>query len=74
MHKYQHTTFRVQGGGYEPVQVGNTSTKTNNRDTDVSSWNNRYTAGSDYIKVEVKGETGATIDWTVILYINEMRT
>lgn len=74
MHKYQHTTFRVQGGGYEPVQVGNTSTKTNNKDTDVSSWNNRFTAGSDYIKVEVKGETGATIDWTVILYINEMRT
>lgn len=73
MHKYQHTTFRVEAGVGRPVQVGTTSTKTNNKDSGVSSWNNQFSSGGDYIKVEVKGETGATIDWTVILYINEMR-
>ena len=74
MHKYQHTTFRIEGGVGRPVQVGSTGTKTNNKDSGVSGWTNRYSSGGDYIMVEVKGEASATIDWTVILYVNEMRT
>lgn len=73
MHKYQHTAFRVDGSTGRPLQVGSTSTKTNNKDAGVASWTNRFTAGTDYIKVEVQGEVDTTIEWTVILYINEMR-
>lgn len=73
MHKYQHTTFKVDGSTGRPTQVGTTSTKTNNKDSGVNSWTNRFTVGTDYIKVEVQGEPDHDIEWTVILSINEMR-
>lgn len=74
MNKFQHATFETTSGTL--TQVGSTGTKTNNKNHS-NSWNNRYTATSgtpDYIKVECKGVSGATIDWTVILYVNELRT
>ena len=74
MNKFQHATFETTSGTL--TQVGSTGTKTNNKNH-ASAWNNRYTATSgtpDYIKVECKGHNGHTIDWTVILYVNELRT
>lgn len=74
MNKYQHASFSVTGGSL--VQIGSTGTKTNNKNHS-NSWNNRYTATSgtpDYIKVEVKGVSSATIDWTVVLKIHELKT
>lgn len=73
MSKFQHASFLVTSGGL--TQLGSTSTKTNNK-SHSHSWNNRFTATSgtpDYIKVECQGHS-ETIDWTVILYVNEMRT
>ena len=74
MNKFQHATFAVTNG--EVSQISTTGTKTNNKNHS-NSWNNRFTATSDtpdYIKVECKGVSGATIDWTVICYVNELRT
>ena len=74
MNKFQHATFEVTNGTL--IQVGSTGTKTNNKNHS-NAWNNRYVAtnGSpDYIKVEVMGGREETVDWTVILYISELRT
>lgn len=74
MNKFQHATFEVTSGTL--TQVGSTGTKTNNKNHS-NSWSNQYTATSgtpDYIKVEVRGIVGATIDWTVVLKIHELKT
>lgn len=70
---FQHASFETISGTL--TQVGSTHTASDQKNHS-SSWANRYTATSgdpDYIKVEVKGGNGSTIDWTVILYVNEMR-
>jgi len=73
MGKFQHATFRVTGGVLDRLGIQN---KTNHHDG-ISSWSNDFVAVSDtpdYIKATVTGQSSATIDWTIILYINEIRT
>lgn len=74
MNRFQHATFNVSANRLN--QIGSTGTKTNNKNH-ANSWTNRFTATSatpDYIKAEVQGVSGATIDWTIILYVSELRT
>lgn len=74
INKFEHATFETTSGTL--TQVGSTNTKTTHKNH-ANSWDNRYVATSgdpDYIKVECQGHSGQTIDWTVILYIHELRT
>ena len=67
-------TFETTSGTL--TQVGSTNTKTTHKNH-ANAWDNRYVATSGdpvYIKVECQGHNGQTIDWTVILYIHELRT
>jgi hypothetical protein len=76
MNKFQHATFEYSSSTRTLTQAGSTGTKTNNKNHS-SSWNNRYVATSgtpDYIKVECKGVAGATIHWSVILHVFELKT
>ena len=73
MGKFQHATFRVTGGALDELA---TSNKTNQNDG-ISGWTNDFVAVSDnpdYIKATVTGQTACIIDWTIILYVNELRT
>ena len=65
MGKFQHATFRVTNKTCQRLGLSN---KTNHNDG-ISGWTNDFVAVSDspdYIKATVTGQTGATIDWTVI--------
>ena len=76
MNKFQHATFEYSSSTRTLTQAGSTGTKTNNKNHS-NSWNNRYVATSgtpDYIKVECKGVAGATIHWSVILHVFELKT
>lgn len=71
--KFQHTTYCVSRGVLTAIAI---STKTNQKNH-AGGWDNKFLATTgtpDYVEVQVKGKTGATIDWTVILTINELRT
>ena len=73
MGKFQHGTFRVTNGALDRLGLSN---KTNHNDG-ISGWTNDFVAVSDtpdYIKATVTGQSGTTIDWTIICYVNEMRT
>tara|TARA_R110002012_G_scaffold91880_1_gene223224 strand:+ start:1297 stop:2043 length:747 start_codon:yes stop_codon:yes gene_type:complete len=73
MGKFQHATFRVTGGALDRLGIVNKT----NHNSGISGWTNDFTAVSatpDYIKATVTGQSSATIDWTVICYINEIRT
>ena len=73
MGKFQHATFRVTGGALDRLRIVNKT----NHNSGISGWTNDFTAVSatpDYIKATVTGQSSATIDWTVICYINEIRT
>lgn len=73
MGKFQHATFRVTLGVLDRLGIVNKT----NHNSGISGWTNDFTAVSatpDYIKATVTGQSGATIDWTVICYVNEIRT
>jgi hypothetical protein len=73
MGKFQHATFRVTGGALDRIGINNKT----NHNNGISGWTNDFVATSgdpDYIKATVTGQASATIDWTVITYVNEIRT
>lgn len=73
MGKFQHATFRVTGGVLDRLGINNKT----NHNNGISGWTNDFTAVSDtpdYIKATVTGQSSATIDWTIICYVNEIRT
>ena len=75
MGKFQHGTFRVTGGALDRLGLSN---KTNHNDG-ISGWTNDFVAVNDadlgdHIKATVTGQSSCTIDWTIIVYVNEIRT
>lgn len=70
---FEHVSYRVNNGVLTELGQDSESLHTDN----ATGWNNGFSATSatpDYITVDVTGARGVTIDWTVILYINELRT
>ena len=73
MTKFQHAGFRQTSGTLDRLGIQN---KTNYNDG-INGWTNDFVAVSgtpNYIKATVTGHNGQTIDWTIVLYVSEIRT
>tara|TARA_R100001510_G_C7656784_1_gene217217 strand:- start:3472 stop:4215 length:744 start_codon:yes stop_codon:yes gene_type:complete len=73
MGKYQRNTFRVHSGVLSRIGQNNLT----NHNHGINGWTNDFTAESDtpdYIKVTCTGELRVTIDWSVIVMVNELKT
>ena len=73
MGKYQRNTFRVHAGVLSRIGQNNLT----NHNHGINGWTNDFTAISDtpdYIKVTCTGELRVTIDWSVIVMVNELKT
>ena len=73
MGKYQRNTFRVHSGVLSRIGQNNLT----NHNHGISGWTNDFTAVSDtpdYIKATVTGQTSCTIDWSIVVMINELKT
>jgi hypothetical protein len=73
MGKYQRNTFRVTAGVLTRIGQNNLT----NHNDGISGWTNDFVAVSDtpdYIKATVTGQTSCTIDWSVIVMVNELKT
>ncbi|QDP49694.1 MAG: hypothetical protein Unbinned1953contig1002_9 [Prokaryotic dsDNA virus sp.] len=73
MGKYQRNTFRVHSGVLSRIGQNNLT----NHNHGINAWTNDFTAVSDtpdYIKVTCTGELRVTIDWSVIVMVNELKT
>ena len=71
-HLYGHFSFKHDATTLSHVATSYSTHKT----AGVNLWSVDFTAvaGSpDYIKVEVNGETGATVEWTMSIELTEMR-
>lgn len=70
---FSDVSYRVNNGALTELGEDSESLHTDN----ATGWINSFketSANPDYIACLVTGARGVTIDWTVILYINELRT